>query len=112
MKAISAIVLFLSVAAFAANPVVSDVSFAQDSSRVVTIEYKLTGAPAVITFSVETNAGDNVWLKTPDEERRFAHGALSHASCNRTRPKTKRSPGIPMVRGRFSCWMMKTYVFT
>ena len=77
MKAISVIVLFLSVAAFAANPVVSDVSLAQDSSRVVTIEYKLTGAPAVITFSVETNAGDNVWLKTPDEATVRAWGASS-----------------------------------
>lgn len=49
-----------------AAPVIADFSMTQDRlSRVVTVSYRLTGAPAVVTMSVETNAGNGVWVKVP-----------------------------------------------
>ena len=38
-----------------ATPVVTDVTFAQDRSRAVTITYKLSGEAAVVTLDVQTN---------------------------------------------------------
>ena len=44
-------------------PVVSDVVMKQgDGSRRVTIAYKLTGAPAVVTLDVQTNTADGAWV--------------------------------------------------
>lgn len=52
---------------FAATPVVSDVDMTQaDNSRSVTISYRLTGAPAVVTLDVETN-GPNGWVSIGGE---------------------------------------------
>ena len=48
----------------AAVPVVerSSVSISQDAdSALVTVGYRLTGADAVITVDIQTNAGDNAW---------------------------------------------------
>ena len=54
-------------ALFAATPVVSDVTMSQaDTSRRVTISYKLANAPAVVTLDVETN-GPNGWVSIGGE---------------------------------------------
>lgn len=58
--------LLATLSASAADPVVSDVTFTQSADRVATVTYKLKEASAVITLSVSTNAGDNVWVKVPD----------------------------------------------
>lgn len=46
----------------AAVPVVSGVEMSQAENRRVTITYSLSGAPAVVTVDIQTNAGDNVWV--------------------------------------------------
>ena len=50
----------------AVSPVIEGFSLTQDPvERVVTLSYRLTAAPAVVTLSVETNAGEGVWVKLP-----------------------------------------------
>lgn len=67
MKNLILLPVFATISAVAAEPEISAVStFTQGEDRIATIKYTLTGEPAVITFSVETNAGDNVWVKVPD----------------------------------------------
>ena len=66
MKRILSCFLLAALSASAADPVVSDVTFTQGADRVATVTYKLKGAAAVVTLSVSTNAGDNVWVKVPD----------------------------------------------
>ena len=66
MKLINACLLVAAFSATAADPQVSEVTFSQSADRVATVNYKLGGAPAVITLSVSTNAGENVWVKVPD----------------------------------------------
>ncbi len=52
----------------AVSPVIDDFSLTQDrTTRIVTLSYRLTTAPAVVTLSVETNAGNDVWVKLPTE---------------------------------------------
>ncbi len=52
---------------FAATPVVSDVDMTQfDGSRSVTISYRLTEDPAVVTLDIETN-GPNGWVSIGGE---------------------------------------------
>lgn len=50
----------------AAGPQVTEVTASDTSEDVVTVTYRLSGEPAVVTFSVETNAGGNAWVKVPD----------------------------------------------
>ena len=45
-----------------ATPIVSNVRVAQSESRLVTVNYALAGAPAVVTMNVQTNAGDGAWI--------------------------------------------------
>ena len=52
----------------AATPEVSDVSMTQDGiSRLVTVTYTLSDAPAVVTFDVQTNALDGSWASIGGE---------------------------------------------
>ena len=52
----------------AVSPVIEDFSLTQDrTTRIVTLSYRLTTAPAVVTLSVETNAGNDVWVKLPTD---------------------------------------------
>ena len=46
--------------ATASDPQVTDVSTADTAGNIISVSYRLTGAPAVVTFAVETNAGENV----------------------------------------------------
>lgn len=52
--------------AFAEAPSVTYIEVNQDASRLVTVNYTLAGEAAVTTMSVETNAGDNVWVPIGD----------------------------------------------
>ena len=74
---------FLSVSAAAATlcaaPAVSDVSFAQDAeTKMVTVTYRLTGDPAVVTMALETNgapvSGEATWSAFGDVARRVEPG--------------------------------------
>lgn len=50
-------------AALSAVPEATNVTFGQsESTRKVTITYKLTAAPAVVTIDIQTNAGANAWI--------------------------------------------------
>ncbi len=73
--------LFISVASavvLAGSPKVTGVSMTQDNVyRTVTISYVLSEEPAVITLSVETNAGENVWAPIKANDL----GALA-GNCN------------------------------
>lgn len=63
-----------------AAPAVSDVTLAQDASRTVTVDYRLTGSPAIVTVDFQTNgvsvggaalrglAGDCNRLVSPDAD--------------------------------------------
>jgi len=60
--------LFAVAAYGAVSPVIENFLLTQDRvDRIVTLSYKLTAAPAVVTLSVETNAGNGVWVKVPAE---------------------------------------------
>ena len=64
--ALSAAVSAAAICAATGAPQVSDVRTDGTDGNIVTVSYRLSGAPAVVTFSVETNAGDGVWMKVPD----------------------------------------------
>jgi formylglycine-generating enzyme required for sulfatase activity len=67
MKNFILLSVFAAISAIAAEPEISAVStFTQGEDRIATIKYTLTGEPAVVTFSVETNDGNNAWVKVPD----------------------------------------------
>jgi len=59
--------------AFAVAPSIDNVSVVQDSQRLVTVEYTLSGEAAVTTMCVETNAGNDVWIPIGDSN-------ISHVS--------------------------------
>ena len=55
---------FVTVACAAATPQVTSVTMTQSSSsRLVNIDYTFTGADAVITLDVQTNAPGGAWVK-------------------------------------------------
>lgn len=61
-----------------AAPVVSVTKTAQDSmTRVVTVEYTLSGEPAVVTLGAETNRGDGVWVSIGDANIQGASGDVN-----------------------------------
>ena len=51
----------------AAVPVVTDVTMAQDDTRLVTISYTLKDAPAVVTVDVQTNVTGDTWASIGGE---------------------------------------------
>ena len=55
-------------ALYAAVPVVdeTEVSATMEGNRWMVVRYKLTGAPAVVTFDVEIRDGDGVWASVGD----------------------------------------------
>ena len=63
--------------ATAGDPQVTNVSTADTAGNIVSVSYRLTGAPAVVTFSVETNAGEGAWLKVPDSATACSWGDVS-----------------------------------
>ena len=68
MKTLSIAILFCASAAFAAAPQFSNVTVSQSASdNLVTIGYSLS-ATAIVTCSVETNAGDDVWVAIPEKD--------------------------------------------
>lgn len=54
-KLIAVILITAGTAAVATEPQVTVTAFTQAADRTVTVEYNLVGAPAVVTFAVETN---------------------------------------------------------
>lgn len=52
---------------FASAPEVSVTKTEQDLSRLVTVNYTLSGEPGIITPVVQTNRGDGVWIDIGDE---------------------------------------------
>lgn len=56
------VAMLTALALAAAVPEVSDVRMTQADDRVVTIKYKLTGGPAVVTLDIETNSVDGAWV--------------------------------------------------
>ena len=65
IRFIALIAVVAASAATAAIPEVSGVTMAQPGTRKVTIEYTLTGGPAVVTFAVQTNANVNAAADDP-----------------------------------------------
>ena len=59
--------------AFAVAPSIDNASVVQDSQRLVTVEYTLSGEAAVATMCVETNVGNDVWIPIGDSN-------ISHVS--------------------------------
>ena len=74
---ISAALCAAAAVAAAADPQVSDIQMDGTAGNVVSVSYRLTGAPAVVTFSVETNAGEGTWVKVPDTATWRAWGDVS-----------------------------------
>lgn len=63
MKAILSVFAVLSLLSASAVPVVTDCVMTQDkATRDVTITYKLSETPAVVTIDIETNVTDDVWV--------------------------------------------------
>lgn len=63
MKAILSVLAGLSLMTASAVPVVTDCVMTQDkATRDVTITYKLSETPAVVTIDIETNVTDDVWV--------------------------------------------------
>lgn len=61
-----------------ASPSVSIVATRQDAAtRVVTVDYRLSVEPAVVTLGVETNRGDGVWIPIGDEHVQGASGDVN-----------------------------------
>ncbi len=63
--------------ATASDPQVTDVSTADTAGNIISVSYRLTGAPAVVTFAVETNAGEGAWMKVPDSATSCSWGDVS-----------------------------------
>ena len=61
----------------AADSQVSGIQMDGTAGNIVSVSYRLTGAPAVVTFAVETNAGENVWVKVPDSATTRAWGDVA-----------------------------------
>lgn len=59
-----------------AQPGVSDVTFLQGDDRVVTIAYRLSNAPAVITVDVQTNTESGAWASVGGSHLRTLSGAV------------------------------------
>ncbi|HNX04287.1 MAG TPA: SUMF1/EgtB/PvdO family nonheme iron enzyme [Opitutales bacterium] len=69
---------FAAALAAAADPAVSDVSFARDgSSRKIVVSYTLSGGSAIITMEVQTNVSTDVWAPVGDEYARHVYGAVN-----------------------------------
>jgi len=64
---VSVLATATSAALMAAVPEISDVTMAQSSSRLVTITYTLSDAPAVVTVDVQTNATGDTWASIGGE---------------------------------------------
>ena len=61
-----------------AVPVVSDVTMSQAlPKRDVTITYRLSEAPAVVTLDIETNAPGGAWVSIGGENVQFVSGAVN-----------------------------------
>ena len=73
-----------SLAAFADGmPEVSGVTMAQNANtRLVTIEYVLTSAPAVVTVDIETNVTGDVWASIGGEHVRVSGDAFKKISTD------------------------------
>ena len=65
----------LAVAALQAGPVVSNVKMSQAMNGTVTVGYQISGAPAIVTFEIETNSTDGVWRSIGAEPLVSAVGA-------------------------------------
>ena len=52
----------VTVAASAADPVISNVSISGEYNRTYVVSFKLTGAPAIVSLGAETNVSGDVWL--------------------------------------------------
>ena len=64
-----------------ATPTVTDITFDQDSSRLVTIGYTID-EPAVVTVDVQTNRGDGVFVSIGAENTREMTGAVNRLVTN------------------------------
>jgi len=58
--------LAFSASAFAVAPQLTVIDAVQDANRLVTITYSLAGSSAIVTPSVQTNAGNGVWVDIGD----------------------------------------------
>ena len=73
-------------ALFAAAPriVPSSVKMEQNEMRTVTVSYRLSSGPAVVTLGIETNAGNDVWMAIPDANVRTVYGDVNRLVTNTT----------------------------
>lgn len=69
--------LLAGLCASATVPTVSNVTSAQDSSRRVTVNYTLSGEDGIVTLSVQTNRGDNVWVDVNDDNLSYVSGDVN-----------------------------------
>ena len=58
-------------------PKVTDVTMTQAASRLVTIGYRLTDAPAIVTLDIQTNATDGSWASIGGENIQVLSGDVN-----------------------------------
>ena len=83
---------FAALAASAAGPrfISGDgISMTQDpATRRVTVTYSLSEEPGIVTFAVQTNAGDSVWVPIGGEAVSCVYGDVNRIVTNTTTPSS------------------------
>ena len=77
MKAVMTFSLLMIAGTLCADPAVTSVSLSQADDRTVTITYTLSGAPAVVTLDIKTNATGNVWESIGGENIQYVTGDVN-----------------------------------
>ena len=105
-----ALVCFSAVAAYA-TPVISDVSFSQDDeTKLVTVTYRLTGDPAVVTMCVVTNGapvgGGAGWFAFGDVAKRVEPdaGALKTIYWQPMKDMPNHEAAVGSLGARLKAW--------
>ena len=103
MKQLIPLLVLFGGAAHAATPAVTDVTLAQDPvTRAATITYKLTGAAAVVTVDIQTNADGGVWASIGGARQRHWAGDVNRlvaADADKVRKFLRKNP--PSTASRF-----------
>ena len=77
MKKTIAAFSLVSASVLLADPAVTSVSLSQADDHTVTISYQLSGAPAVVTLDIKTNATGNVWESIGGENIQYVTGDVN-----------------------------------
>ena len=77
MKKTIAAFSLVSASVLLADPAVTSVTLSQADDHTVTISYQLSGAPAVVTLDIKTNATGNVWESIGGENIQYVTGDVN-----------------------------------